>query len=110
MESDTDIKEPNAAELDQALGELMRMVQEDASPEAYRRLLGETQLPLLKFVQDHLPGEGDLVVREILISIHQKRHTYDPSRSFTAWMLAIAQYRVSRRTVKKVKKESDDGA
>ena len=44
------------------------------------------QLPHLDWVDD--------VVQETLISIHQDRHTYDPSRSFSSWMYAIARHRV----------------
>src|SRR6266478_5068479 len=28
-----------------------------------------------------------------LIAIHEKRHTYDPSRPFGAWLVAIARYK-----------------
>src|SRR6202021_2688081 len=44
-------------------------------------------------------GEGmrphfiDDVVQETLLTIHQARQTYDPSRSFTAWLRTIAQRR-----------------
>lgn len=35
----------------------------------------------------------DDVVQETLLTIHQARRTYDPSRSFTAWLRTIAQRR-----------------
>ena len=35
----------------------------------------------------------DDVVQETLLTIHQARQTYDPSRSFTAWLRTIAQRR-----------------
>ncbi len=38
---------------------------------------------------DHL----DDVVQETLITIHRVRQTYDPARSFSAWLAAIATHR-----------------
>lgn len=35
----------------------------------------------------------DDVVQDVLLTIHRVRHTYDPSRSFDAWLRAIAQRR-----------------
>ncbi len=35
----------------------------------------------------------DHAVQDTLISIHQKRHTYDPSRPFEAWLGAIAHHK-----------------
>ena len=39
-------------------------------------------------------GEAiDDVVQETLLTLHNARHTYDPSRSFMAWLTVIAQRR-----------------
>jgi RNA polymerase sigma factor (sigma-70 family) len=35
----------------------------------------------------------DDTVQEVLVAIHLKRHTYDPSRPFEVWLLAIARYK-----------------
>jgi RNA polymerase sigma-70 factor (ECF subfamily) len=35
----------------------------------------------------------DDAIQETLIAVHQKRHTYDPSRPFGAWLVAIARYK-----------------
>ncbi|MDO8289913.1 MAG: sigma-70 family RNA polymerase sigma factor [Parvibaculum sp.] len=35
----------------------------------------------------------DDVVQEVLSSIHRARHTYEPDRSFTAWVTTISQRR-----------------
>jgi RNA polymerase sigma factor (sigma-70 family) len=35
----------------------------------------------------------DDVVQEVLLSVHRARHTYDPARSFTAWLQVIAERR-----------------
>lgn len=35
----------------------------------------------------------DDVVQDVLMTVHRARHTYDPGRSFTAWLRVIAQRR-----------------
>ena len=62
---------------------------------AYHRLLRDC-IPVIKAVarrrgvaSDHV----DDVVQDVLLTIHRARHTYDPSRSFTAWLCAIAERR-----------------
>jgi hypothetical protein len=32
-------------------------------------------------------------VQDMLIAVHEKRHTYDPGRPFVAWLAAIARYK-----------------
>lgn len=39
------------------------------------------------------PDRLDDLVQETLISLHQKRASYDPSRPFYPWLAAIARYR-----------------
>jgi RNA polymerase sigma factor (sigma-70 family) len=62
---------------------------------AYERLLHDC-IPFIKRVAR---GQGvrfdciDDVVQETLLTVHQARHTYDPNRSFTAWLRTIAQRR-----------------
>ena len=62
---------------------------------AYERLLHDC-IPFIKRVAR---GRGvpfdfiDDVVQETLLTVHQARHTYDPNRSFTAWLRTIAQRR-----------------
>jgi RNA polymerase sigma factor (sigma-70 family) len=62
---------------------------------AYEKLLHDC-IPLIKRVAR---GQGirfdciDDVVQETLLTVHQARHTYDPNRSFTAWLTTIAQRR-----------------
>jgi RNA polymerase sigma-70 factor (ECF subfamily) len=62
---------------------------------AYETLLRDC-VPLIKAVArrkgvaaDHV----DDVVQEVLLTIHRARQTYDPSRSFTAWLRVIAERR-----------------
>ncbi len=62
---------------------------------AYETLLRDC----IPFVRRVARGQGvrpdfiDDVVQETLLTIHQARQTYDPSRSFTAWLRTIAQRR-----------------
>jgi RNA polymerase sigma factor (sigma-70 family) len=66
---------------------------------AYEKLLHDC-IPLIKRVAR---GQGirfdciDDVVQETLLTVHQARHTYDPNRSFTAWLRTIAQRRAIDR-------------
>ena len=62
---------------------------------AYEKLLADS-VALIRaaarrqgVAQDHL----DDVVQETLITVHRVRHTYDPARSYDAWLTAIASRR-----------------
>ncbi|HUH56154.1 MAG TPA: sigma-70 family RNA polymerase sigma factor [Rhodanobacter sp.] len=62
---------------------------------AYEKLLADS-IPLIRaaarrqgVTRDHV----DDVVQETLITVHRVRHTYDPSRSYEAWLNAIASRR-----------------
>jgi RNA polymerase sigma-70 factor (ECF subfamily) len=39
------------------------------------------------------PAEAEDLVQEVLIAIHTRRHTYDPSQPLTPWIYAIARYK-----------------
>lgn len=61
---------------------------------AYRRLLGEVRVWLIRYFARRLPpGAVDDAVQETLIAIHEKRHTYDPVRPFRPWLAAVARYK-----------------
>ena len=62
---------------------------------AYETLLRDC-IPFIKRVargQGVQPDFIDDVVQETLLTVHRARHTYDPNRSFTAWLRTIAQRR-----------------
>ena len=61
---------------------------------AYHRLLVEVSAWLRRYYQRRLPPPmvSD-AVQDTLLAIHQKRHTYDPSRPFEPWLAAIARYK-----------------
>ncbi|MGH6918154.1 MAG: sigma-70 family RNA polymerase sigma factor [Geminicoccaceae bacterium] len=64
----------------------------DAS--AYHRLLSEVAVWLRRYYARRLPSAMiDDAVQDTLIAVHEKRHTYDPSRPFGAWLAAIARYK-----------------
>lgn len=62
---------------------------------AYRTLLRDC-IPVIKSVARRRGVEADRVndvVQDVLLTVHRARHTYDPSRSFTAWLCVIADRR-----------------
>jgi RNA polymerase sigma factor (sigma-70 family) len=62
---------------------------------AYETLLQDC-IPFIKIVarrQGVSFDRVDDVVQETLITVHRARQTYDPSRSFAAWLRTIAQRR-----------------
>ena len=64
----------------------------DAS--AYHRLLSEVAIWLRRYYARRLPPAMiDDTIQDTLIAVHEKRHTYDPSRPFGAWLAAIARYK-----------------
>lgn len=64
---------------------------------AAHRLLLRTLAPLLlAFYRRRLPISDDVedLVQETLIAVHSRRDSYDRDRPFTAWLYAIARYRM----------------
>jgi RNA polymerase sigma-70 factor (ECF subfamily) len=41
-----------------------------------------------------LPDQVEDLLQELLIAIHNQRHTYDPAQPLTPWVLAIARYKL----------------
>ena len=64
--------------------------------EAYRRLLDDLTPFLRSLAARRFYVEDDVedAVQEILLTIHAIRHTYDPSRPFGPWLVAIANRRI----------------
>ena len=60
----------------------------------YRTLLGEVQLWLERYYRKRVaPAQLDDLVQEVMMAVHKKRATWDPSRPFYPWLAAIARYR-----------------
>jgi RNA polymerase sigma-70 factor (ECF subfamily) len=64
---------------------------------AYRALMAALLPPLRRYFARRLEpgiGEAEDLVQETLIAIHQRRGTYDASQPLTAWVYAIARYKL----------------
>jgi RNA polymerase sigma-70 factor (ECF subfamily) len=72
---------------------------QDGDRIAYRRLLEEITPYLRSLAARHggLSGETEDTIQDILLTLHAARHTYDPSRPFGPWLLAIARRRMADR-------------
>jgi len=45
-------------------------------------------------------------VQELLLAVHNQRHTYDPRQPITAWVYAIARYKLVDLLRRRSRKES----
>lgn len=65
--------------------------------DAYRRFLIELSAFVRAFLRrrlERMPGEVEDLVQEVLLAVHNQRHTYDAALPLTAWVHAIARYRL----------------
>lgn len=69
--------------------------------QAYRLVLETARVILKVYARRFLlrmgvadPAEAEDRVQEILLAVHQKRHTFDPSQPFEPWLFAIARYKL----------------
>lgn len=63
---------------------------------AYRAFLAALAAHVRSFLRRRLAGmphEVEDLVQEILLAVHNQRHTYDPAQPLTAWAQAIARYK-----------------
>jgi RNA polymerase sigma-70 factor (ECF subfamily) len=87
---------------------LMRAAQ-DGDRRAYARLLLEL-LPVLRcVVASKWRNNQDVedIVQDIVLSVHAVRHTYDPSRPFMPWLMAIASRRIADTARKRASRASE---
>ena len=67
---------------------------------AYRTFLAQTSALLRRYVDGQLrragrdTGDAEDIVQEALLAIHTRRHTYDGQVPVTAWLHAIARYKL----------------
>ena len=64
---------------------------------AYRTFLRELSAHLRAFLRgrlSRLPDEVEDLVQETLLAVHNQRHTYDAGQPLTAWIHAIARYKL----------------
>ncbi len=84
---------------------------------AYQTFLGELSSHLRAFLRKRLirlPDEVEDLVQEALLAVHNQRHTYDPSQPLSAWVQAIARYKLvdlfRRRAIYEQRNDTlDDG-
>ena len=64
--------------------------------EAYRRLLHDITPYLRALAARHIRNADDIedTVQDVLLTLHSVRDTYDPSRPFGPWLVAIANRRI----------------
>jgi RNA polymerase sigma-70 factor (ECF subfamily) len=64
---------------------------------AHRAFLTEAAALLRSFYRNRLRGraeDAEDLVQETLVALHTRRDSYDPTYPLTAWMYAIARYRL----------------
>jgi RNA polymerase sigma-70 factor, ECF subfamily len=64
---------------------------------AYHAFLKELSANLRAFLRKrlvNLPEEVEDLLQELLLAVHNQRHTYDPSQPITAWVYTIARYKL----------------
>jgi RNA polymerase sigma factor (sigma-70 family) len=69
----------------------------DGDQDAYRGFLQALARHLRAFLRRRIPQHRDDVedlVQEILLAVHNARHTYRPDEPLTAWLHAIARYKL----------------
>ncbi len=69
----------------------------DADAAAYQRFLKELSAHLRAFLRRRLaqrPDEVEDLVQETLLAVHNQRHTYRTDMPVTAWVHAIARYKL----------------
>ena len=90
----TDVEPSSLTETDRRLMSLMAAAQ-NGDRATYDQLL-RLCIPVVERIarQRGVQAESvDDVVQDVLLTVHRARHTYDPSRSFLAWLSAIARNR-----------------
>ena len=69
----------------------------DGDEAAYHAFLSELSAYLRAFLRRRLtriPDEVEDLVQETLLAVHNQRHTYLPAQPLTAWLHAIAKYKL----------------
>jgi RNA polymerase sigma-70 factor (ECF subfamily) len=72
---------------------------QDGDQVAYRQLLHQITGYVRSVVAKHHRNPADVedTVQDILLTVHAIRHTYDPSRPFGPWLVALAHRRIIDR-------------
>jgi RNA polymerase sigma factor (sigma-70 family) len=83
------------SELEHRWHELM-LASQGGDANSYRALLNELRVRLVAFYARRLgnAATGEDLVQDTLMAIHSRRETYDPNQPVTAWLFAIARYKL----------------
>jgi RNA polymerase sigma factor (sigma-70 family) len=85
---------PRASPVDNRAWDGLMAAAQGGDAVAYHRLLSQVVPWLRRYYARRLPPSMiDDVIQDTLIGVHEKRHTYDPSRPFGAWLAAVARYK-----------------
>jgi RNA polymerase sigma-70 factor (ECF subfamily) len=108
------IEHPGVTPREDAWAEAMR-AERRGDAVAYERLLKEIAVMLRRLIRSRLAKTGlsveesEDIVQEILIGLHDKRHTWDDTRPFLPWLYTISHYkfidtarRLSREAARRV--------
>lgn len=71
---------------------------QEGNERAYRTFLTELSNHLRGFLRLRLqrqPGEIEDMLQEVLLAVHNGRHTYRADQPLTAWVFAIARYKLT---------------
>ncbi len=81
---------------------------QDGDRDAYRALLTD-MTPYLRAMAARClkqPSDAEDAVQDVLLTVHAIRHTYDPSRPFGPWLVAIANRRIIDRLRRQIRARS----
>lgn len=70
----------------------------DGNEKAYLAFLSELSVHVRGFLRNRLqrqPSEIEDLLQEVLLAVHSKRETYLPDQPLTAWVFAIARYKLA---------------
>lgn len=67
---------------------------DEAAYHAFLRNLSTHLRGFLRVRLARLPDDVEDLVQETLLAVHNQRHTYDPGQPLTAWVHAIARYKL----------------
>lgn len=76
---------------------------------AYQQFLQDLSGRLRAFLRGRLAGLPDEVedlVQETLLAVHNQRHTYDAAQPLTAWVYAIARYKMIDMLRRRAKRDA----
>lgn len=95
MDAEGPVRQRAAAKDQDRVWSAMMALAQDGNSQAYVELLAEITPFIRALVRPRLRDRETVedVVQETLLTLHRVRATYDPSRSFSAWIAVIAARR-----------------